>query len=50
MIGIKGAFTQEAREELEKVSKKPALLLSGEGAPSRILNKEGILTLYALTK
>lgn len=50
MISVKALFTQEANEELETIANQPMTLLSGSGSASRVLGKEGILTLYSMTK
>jgi len=50
MISIKGIFTQEANEEAARLIKSSSTLLNASGEPSRDIGKEGILTLYMMTK
>lgn len=50
MISIKGIYSQEANEELDKLIKTPITLLDGSGNPTRDgTGKEMILSLYSLS-
>jgi hypothetical protein len=49
-IRVIGLFTQEANEEARKLIEKPTNFCDGQGAPSRKLGNEAVLTFYALTK
>lgn len=49
MVSIKGIYSQEANEELDRLIKTPITLLDGSGNVSRDFSKEGILSLYSLS-
>jgi hypothetical protein len=50
MISIKGIYSQEANEELDKLIKTPITLLDGSGNPTRDgTGKESILSMFSLT-
>ncbi len=49
-ISITGLFTQEANEELKKLSRSRMSLVRADGTPARGPFMESILTLYTMTK
>ena len=49
MISIKGIYSQEANEELDKLIKTPITLLDGSGGIVRGASKELILSMFSLT-
>ena len=49
MISIKGIYSQEANEELDKLIKTPKTLLDGSGSAVRSASKESVLSLYSLS-
>lgn len=49
-VTIKGAFTQEANQEAERILYSKAHILNIYGQNMRTTTNEGIQTLYMLTK
>ncbi len=49
MISIKGIYSQEANEEIDKLIKTPITLLDGSGNGVRDFSKEGTLSLYSIS-
>jgi hypothetical protein len=49
-ISLRGAWTQEANIEAERIINDPKYFLDINGVNDRIIRNEAIQTLYALTK
>ena len=50
MVTIRGCFTQEANEEAKRILEKPSFILNIMTENNREISKEGVQTIYDLTK